>query len=123
VTPQALGEKLRRHREKRRITLSEVSMQTKVSVGLFKSLENGDCARWPGGIYSRGFVRAYASAIGLDPEQIVAIFGECYPHLAQEVLPEPPLDAPDGEEPPQTMLAKLKAAVTVWFRVFADIRR
>jgi cytoskeletal protein RodZ len=120
VTPQAFGEKLRRHREKRRITLHEIARQTKVSAGLFESLENGECARWPGGIYGRGFVRAYATAIGLDPEQVVAVFGECYPQFASDAAADP---APDAEEAPPTALAKLKGAVAAWFRIVADMRR
>jgi cytoskeletal protein RodZ len=120
VTPQAFGQQLRRHREKRRITLREIASQTKVSAGLFESLENGECARWPGGIYGRGFVRAYATAIGLDPEQIVAIFGDCYPQFASDLPADP---APPPEEPPQTKLAKLKGAVAAWLRVVADTRR
>ena len=120
MTPQTFGQQLRRHREKRRITLREIASQTKVSAGLFESLENGECVRWPGGIYGRGFVRAYATAVGLDPEQVVSIFSDCYPQFALEVPEEP---APEAPEPPQTMLARLKGAVAAWFRVLADTRR
>ena len=120
MTPQTFGQQLRRHREKRRITLREIASQTKVSAGLFESLESGECARWPGGIYGRGFVRADATAVGLDPEQVVSIFSDCYPQFALEVPEEP---APEAPEPPQTMLARLKGAVAAWFRVLADTRR
>jgi cytoskeletal protein RodZ len=120
VTPQAFGQQLRRHREKRRISLREIASETKVSAGLFESLEQGECARWPGGIYGRGYVRAYATAIGLDPEQIVSIFEACYPQFASAPPPEPP---PEEEEPPPTPLARLKGAVAAFFRVLADTRR
>ena len=120
MTPETFGQQLRRHREKHRITLAEISTQTKVSASLFKSLEHGECAKWPGGIYGRGFVRAYATAVGLDPEQVVAIFGDCYPQFASDVPEEP---TPEAPELPQTMIARLKSAVAAWFRVVADTRR
>ena len=108
MTRQTFGHQLRRHRDKRRISLQTVATQTKVSASFFKALENGECERWPGGIYSRGFVRAYATAVGLDPEETVARFAECYPEFAPIPLPVPP----DEEElPAQTILEKLKAVV------------
>jgi cytoskeletal protein RodZ len=119
VTPQAFGQQLRRHREKCRITLEQVAAQTKVSASLFRSLENGDCARWPGGIYSRGFVRAYAMAIGVDPERAVEVFAYCYPELVAQEFPDPPAE----ETPlPQTPLEKLKAALAAWFGTAAPDR-
>lgn len=120
MTPQAFGQQLRRHREKRRITLPQIADRTKVSVSFLRSLEEGDCARWPGGIYSRGFVRAYAAAIGFDPEEAVATFAECYPAFAADVFPEPAAEASDA---PQTPMEKVKAAVAAWFRVLVDNER
>ena len=108
MTRQTFGQQLRRHRDKRSMSLQTVAAKTKVSAGLYKSLENGECDRWPGGIYSRGMVRAYAATIGLDPEETVARFTECYPEFAPEPVPDP---AVDPEPPPQTTLEKLKAVV------------
>jgi cytoskeletal protein RodZ len=61
VTPQSFGGQLRRLREQRRITLEQISLKSKVSVALLRSLEAGGCEGWPGGMYSRGYVRAYAA--------------------------------------------------------------
>jgi cytoskeletal protein RodZ len=108
VTRQTFGQQLRRHRDKRRITLETVAKQTKVSAGLFRALESGECARWPGGIYSRGFVRAYARAVGLDAEETVSLFAECYPEFAPVPFPDP---AADVEPVVQSALEKLKAFV------------
>jgi len=119
VTPQTFGAQLRRHREKCRITLDQVAMQTKVSASLFRSLEAGECARWPGGIYSRGYVRAYAAAVGVDPDRAVEVFAYCYPELVAQEFPEPAV----GETPlPQSPLEKLKAALAAWFGTTAPDR-
>ena len=120
MTPQTFGQKLRREREKKRLSLDHLAKQTKVASSLLRSMEGGDCRRWPGGIYSRGYIRAYAEAVGLDPEHTVAMFVECYPSFAPPVDPVP--EAP-AEEVPQTPLEKLKAAVAAVFRVASESRR
>jgi cytoskeletal protein RodZ len=75
---RAFGERLRRHREKQRVTLEEIAASTKVAASLFAGLEKGDCSRWPGGMYNRSFIRGYASALRLDPDDIAAEFAEYY---------------------------------------------
>jgi len=121
VTPQAFGQKLRREREKKRLTLNQLADRTKVAASLLRSLEAGECTRWPGGIYSRGFMRAYAGAVGLDPEHTVAMFVECYPEFAPPVDPVPE-EAP-ANDGPQTPLEKVKAALVALFSVASESRR
>jgi hypothetical protein len=76
---RGLGERLKRQRERGGITLDQISKSTKVPASLFAGLEAGDCSRWPVGLYARSYVRAYAEAIGLSPdetvEEFVAAFG------------------------------------------------
>jgi transcriptional regulator with XRE-family HTH domain len=76
---RAFGEQLKRHRERCGITLQSIAQNTKVAASLYAGLERGDCSRWPTGIYSRAYVRAYAEAVGLNPtdtlEEFNATFG------------------------------------------------
>jgi cytoskeleton protein RodZ len=65
------GEELRRERELRRITLREVSEATKISLRHLEALERNDFQHLPGGVFNRGFVRAYSQFIGVDPEAMV----------------------------------------------------
>ncbi len=62
--------------------MKDLANRTKISASLLAGMERGDCSRWPGGIYSRAWVREYASAIGLDAEQIAASFSNCFAHVA-----------------------------------------
>ena len=71
---QSLGTWLRKERERRGITLKAISDQTKVAAPLLDGLEHDNLARWPEGIYRRAFVRAYASAAGLDPDEVIRRF-------------------------------------------------
>jgi cytoskeletal protein RodZ len=75
---RAFGERLRRQREGRHVTLDEIADRTKVLASHFACLERGDCSRWPGGMYNRSFIRGYAVAIGLDPDETAAEFSEYY---------------------------------------------
>src|SRR6185295_117575 len=70
----AFGTWLARERERRGVSLKTISDQTKVSLPLLEGLEAGDLSRWPAGIFRRAFVRSYASAVGLDPEDVIARF-------------------------------------------------
>jgi transcriptional regulator with XRE-family HTH domain len=92
VTPlRELGEDLRAARERRGISLSTIAATTKISRTLLEGLERGDCSRWPGGIYNRSYVRDYARAVGLPPDEIVRRFVAC---LADAALPAPSPGAP-----------------------------
>ena len=60
------GERLRAERERIGITLETMSAQTKVNLRHLEALERGDYRVLPGGVFRRGFVRAYLKAVGLD---------------------------------------------------------
>src|SRR5260370_6288608 len=68
----AFGERLRREREMRGITLDEISESTKISRRHLESLEREDFDSLPGGIFNKGFVRSYARFLGLDEDQAVS---------------------------------------------------
>lgn len=65
------GEELRRERQIREISLEEISSATKISVRLLTALEQGDVRRLPAPAFTRGFIRAYARHLGIDPEEKV----------------------------------------------------
>ncbi len=104
---EAFGLELRRARERRGLTLEQVSERTKVGVAHFAGLESGDISRWPAGIFGRAFVRGYAGAVGLDPEELVAAFARIYPESpdGRRVAPRPdrsqkPVESADAPETP-----------------------
>jgi Helix-turn-helix domain len=73
-----LGVYLRSERERRELTLKAISEHTKVSIPLLVGLEADDISRWPGGIFRRAFVRSYAEAVGLDPDDVFRRFEQQY---------------------------------------------
>ena len=67
----SFGEELGRERKLRRISLREVAEATKINLRYLEALERNDFTHLPGGLFNRGFVRAYCQYIGVDPEDMV----------------------------------------------------
>ncbi len=92
----SFGERLRREREMRGITLEEISESTKITTRSLEALEREEFDKLPGGIFNKGFVRAYARFLGIDEEQAVADFiavaGE-----TEQPLPNPPSRPPSRD--------------------------
>jgi cytoskeletal protein RodZ len=61
------GDFLRSARERRGLTIQQIANETKIPRRLLESLEHGDLAAVPAGMYQRAEIRAYAKAVGLDP--------------------------------------------------------
>jgi len=51
--------------------LESSAAATKISVRHLQALERGDVAKLPAPVFTRGFIRAYAGYLGLDPEEMV----------------------------------------------------
>jgi cytoskeletal protein RodZ len=73
-TPTDVGARLRAAREAKQISLREIAATTKISVSALEALEENDVAQLPGGIFTRAFVRSYATEVGLDPEEVMRDF-------------------------------------------------
>jgi cytoskeleton protein RodZ len=86
----AFGERLQREREMRGITLEEISESTKISSRSLRALEEEAFGKLPGGIFNKGFVRAYAHYLGIDEDQAVADFVAASGGEKEQPLPDPP---------------------------------
>jgi cytoskeletal protein RodZ len=91
------GERLKRERELREVTLQEITSATRIGTRFLEALENEDWTRLPGGVFNRGFVRAIARYLGLDEEGLLAEYdlahGTKVPpaeERPEERIPSPP---------------------------------
>ena len=66
-------------RAARGVTLKQVSASTKIPVATLQAIERDELESLPGGIFTRGFVRSYADAVGLDPQATLARFEARFP--------------------------------------------
>src|SRR5579872_4147113 len=86
---ETFGARLRRQRERRQVSLAAIAEQTKIKAALLDALERDDVSHWPVGIFRRAYLRAYAKAVGLDPEALVREFLELYPDPTDATPAEP----------------------------------
>lgn len=68
---EQVGAQLRAARERAGLTLEEISARTKVKVPFLAALERGQIDALPPGPFARGFARAYAIEVGLDPNSVL----------------------------------------------------
>jgi cytoskeleton protein RodZ len=86
----SFGERMQREREMRGITLEEISESTKITSRCLRALEEEEFDKLPGGIFNKGFVRAYARYLGIDEDQAVADFVAASGGEQDQPLPDPP---------------------------------
>jgi cytoskeletal protein RodZ len=72
----SFGENLKRERELRHISLREISEATKINLRYLDALEKNEFRHLPGGVFNKGFIRAFAQYIGIDPEAMVESYLE-----------------------------------------------
>ena len=71
---ESFSDDLRRERERQGVSLETISQITKVSHRHLQELEAGDFLSLPGGVFGKGILRGYLSALHLDPALWVARF-------------------------------------------------
>jgi cytoskeleton protein RodZ len=91
------GERLKRERELREVSLDEVSKSTRISARFLQALENEDWQKLPGGVFGRGFVRTIARYLGLSEESLLAeydlargVSALASPPKPEDRIPSPP---------------------------------
>lgn len=85
--PSSIGDYLKAERKTRRLSIEEVSNTTRIPRRALESLEDDRFEDLPSGVFVRGFIKAYASAVAIDADEVLARFDEQHP----KTLPPAPL--------------------------------
>ena len=89
----AIGETLRREREKRKLGLEQISRELKISARFLEAIEDEQFDKLPGGVFAKSFVRQYARMLGLDEDELAAEVQRAIdppsavPHFAEQAKP------------------------------------
>lgn len=75
---KTVGEIIKNARIRKKLTRLQLAKKTKINPKYLKALENNDFANLPEAAFVKGFIRNYANAVSLDPEQVLAIFRRDY---------------------------------------------
>jgi len=65
-----IGSRIRQAREQRGLTIRDIANTTKISTSALNAIEHNEFARLPGGVFSRAYVRAFATEVGLDADEL-----------------------------------------------------
>lgn len=65
------GDKFRKERERLGIKLEDVSNSTKIGSRMLRAIEEEHFDQLPGGVFNKGFIRAYAKHLGLNEEETI----------------------------------------------------
>jgi cytoskeletal protein RodZ len=69
---QTLGSYLREQRERRNMSAAELSRVTRIPQASLEAIESDRFDELPGEVFVRGFLKAYAAAVGLIPADVLA---------------------------------------------------
>ena len=67
----SIGPILKKAREDKKLTTSQLAKQTNMMVQIVEDLEKDDFSRIAATIYGKGFIKLYAEAVGLDPKPLI----------------------------------------------------
>jgi cytoskeleton protein RodZ len=96
------GDRLRREREMRGVSLEELSVATRIPPRYLEAIETEQWELLPGRVFNRGYVRAIAQFIGLSEDDMLADY-----ELASRPALEAAAPPPKAEEPPPRDLTPL----------------
>ncbi|MEV3326236.1 helix-turn-helix domain-containing protein [Paenibacillus larvae] len=74
-----LGQFLRNARLEKKLSLEELQEMTKIRVRYLEAIEEGDYKVLPGSFYVRAFIKSYAEAMGLDPNEVLDMYQKVNP--------------------------------------------
>jgi transcriptional regulator with XRE-family HTH domain len=108
--PTGFGARMRQQREAQGVSLARIAEDTKIKLSLLEALERDEVSHWPTGIFRRAYLRAYAQAIGLDPEAVLREFLELYPDPTEAFFRDEEIEQPERPGAPPTRLRYIVGA-------------
>ena len=69
-----LGDALRERREHKGVTMQQAAEDTRIREKFLQAIESGDYQSLPGTVYTKGFLRNYAQYLGLEAEEMLALY-------------------------------------------------
>jgi len=84
-----VGLELRQARERRGMSLQQISHETKISLRTLQAIEKSDESALPATVFTRSFVKAYATLVGLEPAATARRYLE-------QIEPPAPLQTVEG---------------------------
>lgn len=119
---ETLGSCLKKARQIKKLTLTDVSKHLKIKEIYLEALEEGRYCAFPGLAYGVGFLKTYAAYLGLDTQQLLACFYQETASMQKESLDMPIPENHNVLPSKKTLLFMaffLLGAYLVWFSFFS----
>lgn len=68
---KTLGDTLKQKRKERNLSLKEVENGTSIRMNYLQAIEDGDLSKLISPVYAQGFIRQYASFLGVDGDHFI----------------------------------------------------
>ena len=72
---ETFGQTLRDARDDLGVSLADAERETRINRRYLEALETEDVSRMPAAVYTRGFIRTYSQYLGLNPEEMLDLYG------------------------------------------------
>ncbi len=105
-----VGAMLKRQREAKRMSLAEVSRVTRIPVPSLEAIERDHFDDLPGEVFVRGFLKAYAQALSLSQEEVLARYT-----AGRRVATVAPIPTQLSVQPPPTGSSSRRFGVAIAF--------
>ncbi len=92
------GATFKKARESKGISINQISAETRISVRFLLAIESEEFHLLPGGVFNRGFIRAYAEKVDLDPDQAIADYERLGGVPETSEIPPTPIASPRKRE-------------------------
>jgi cytoskeletal protein RodZ len=93
------GTFLREERERRNISLAEISHSTKLSVTALKQMEEGNLEDLPPDVFVRGFIRSYAKSLGISSHAPLGMLDQILAERRRAAMPLVAVVTPTERKP------------------------
>jgi len=110
---ESLGKRLQQEREKKGISLKDISLQTKIGLRYLESIENDRIDLLPGGFFTRQILKAYLSFIGLDYSEWLSKYQQAGLLPAEAPVSGPVRATPRTKSPDLEKIVWISLAVVV----------
>lgn len=77
-----LGDRLREARTAKGYTLDDLQSITKIQKRYLSGIENEDFSMMPGSFYVRAFIKQYAEAVEIDPDEMLSLYRDNTPEVS-----------------------------------------
>ncbi|GAA4229262.1 helix-turn-helix domain-containing protein [Actinomadura meridiana] len=120
----SIGETLAEERQRAGLSVTQVSLQTRIRETVIRGMEADDFSACGGNFYARGHIRSIGRVIGIDPEPLVAEFDATHGGAPQPVSavsafePEQPVAFRERRSPNWSAAMALALAAVVIYGVF-----